>query len=195
VLVTTSEARGMTTRALLWLLPLLVSACHSDPPPAAPASPSEGPPPGAFGSMDSDAGLVDAMAMHFPTPPATATATAPAPSASAAAPASTEAPAGPVTVTRNPTRPERAIDALRSRLRSCYSTALQKDPKMSGKTVFKVVLGADGRITSAEPADETALPKPLMDCLRKGFLAIDVGSDPGVSQPTTLTFPINVDAQ
>ncbi|MDB4994887.1 MAG: putative abductin-like protein [Myxococcaceae bacterium] len=181
----------MTMRALLCLVPLLVSACHSEPPPAAPAASSEAQPPGAFGSMDSDAGLTDAMAMHFPTPAPTAT-TAAAPTASATA---TEAPAGPITVTPNATRVDRAIAALRSRLRSCYSAALKNDPGMSGKTIFKVVVGADGHVTSAEPADPTALPKPLVDCLRKGFLAIDVGADPGVSQPTTLTLPINVDAQ
>ncbi len=184
----------MTTRALLFALPLLAIACHSDPPPAAPAASSEAPPPGAFGSMDSDAGLIDAMAMHFPTPPPSTTASAPAASASASA-AATEAPAGPVTMTHNPTRPERAIAALGSRLRTCYSAGKKNDPAMSGRTIFKVVVAADGKVTSAEPTDPAALPKPLMDCLRKGFLAIDVGADPGASQPTTLTIPINVDPQ
>jgi hypothetical protein len=143
--------------------------------------------------MASDAGLVDALAIQFMTSPLPGPASGPRPSASA--PAIVEAPTGPVTVTRNPTRIERALEALRPRLRACYSAGLAKDPSMSGKAVFKVVIAGDGRVTSAEPNDASALPKPLIDCVRHAIVTLDVGADPGVTSPTTLTIPINVDAQ
>jgi hypothetical protein len=195
---------AMTTRALLSVLRLgvpslvvslaLLSSCHSEPPPAAPAPSADAPPPGTFTeTMATDAGLIDALAMHFPTPPPPATTSAPASSASASA--APEPGQGPITVTRNPTRIERALGTLRPRLRACYSAALAKDPKMSGNAIFKVVIAADGKVTSAEPNDASALPKPLIDCVRHAIVTLDVGADPGMTAPTTLTIPINVDAQ
>ncbi len=44
-----------------------------------------------------------------------------------------------------------------TKIRACYDTALQRNPKLAGKIVVRFIISQDGNVTSASSEPETTL--------------------------------------
>jgi hypothetical protein len=62
---------------------------------------------------------------------------------------------------------DRVLAGLRPALRACYIQALQFDPALSGKATLVVKIVSSGEVASADVAQNSGLPTPMVQCLAR----------------------------
>jgi hypothetical protein len=92
----------------------------------------------------------------------------PAPATPAAAPAAAnggDATASKPTSDTPVPNIEKAVSDLRPDFRTCYNTALAKDPKIQGSMTVVAKVDAKGAVTSATAGDGPSLPTDVVQCI------------------------------
>ncbi len=77
--------------------------------------------------------------------------------------------------------------------RRCFNDGLQHDPKMTGKLVVAVDVGADGHATGATIETNTGLSKAVADCVVAGARAL--AFPPPDAGAVTVEMPVNFTQQ
>lgn len=60
---------------------------------------------------------------------------------------------------------EKAVAAVRPRIRACYKKALATDPKIGGSATFDALIAKDGRVKSARFVKRDGLDEDMVGCL------------------------------
>jgi hypothetical protein len=72
---------------------------------------------------------------------------------------------GPVVASVPISNAERVVAGLRAGFRRCYSTALQRDPNVSGTAGLDMKVSPNGEVTGVSVTGKQGLPADLVKCL------------------------------
>jgi hypothetical protein len=60
---------------------------------------------------------------------------------------------------------DQVVASLPPGFRACYDRALQSDPRLAGKAIVIAKIASSGDVSSADAAQGTGLPSPMIQCL------------------------------
>lgn len=86
---------------------------------------------------------------------------------------------------RSPAEIQQVVSGHKAALRACYESALGKVPKLEGKFVYSLKIGANGKVTTAIAKAPTKATAALDQCITKELrlLAFPVGEEAEVNYP------------
>lgn len=83
----------------------------------------------------------------------------------------------------------RIVRANAGRFRLCYQSALQANPGLAGGVTTRFLIGADGKVKSAQTLSADLPDKAVAACVTRSFYGLAFPEPPG-GRPVTVTYPL-----
>lgn len=89
---------------------------------------------------------------------------------------------------------KRIVQTASPKIKACYDTALEKDPKVAGRLPIRFTIDPNGRVTSAAPSDATITEATFASCVVQCFQNLQF-PQPDNGGSVVVTYPLTFSSE